>query len=209
MMFNKNKWKIHCQNVTVWETVHKKLLLPRVDSSSFFLGPVLSFSLIKNLDSRLHMIPSQDGLQRLWRMKMIFKHWGNGLNQRGCNAVWNSRQCAWALGLQGSGMGDKLVFLQWRSWRPEQTQNEHEWGRSGCYQTPNFIVGCINNVGICKKHEIVLLLSHLIWSTGSSLRHCISRKVWISWRESKETSMSDWGSGKHDLWAKTQGSEVV
>lgn len=55
----------------------------------------------------------------------------------------------------------------------------------------NTILGCINNVGICKKHEIVLLLSHLIWSTGSKLGHCILRKMQISWKESKETSMSD------------------
>lgn len=43
------------------------------------------------------MIPSHDGLQRLKRMKMILENWGNGLKQRGCNAVWKSRQCAWAL----------------------------------------------------------------------------------------------------------------
>lgn len=27
---------------------------------------------------------------------MVLKNWGNGLKQRGCNAVWKRRQRAWA-----------------------------------------------------------------------------------------------------------------
>lgn len=74
---------------------------------------------------------------------------------------------------------------------------------------PNIVLGCINNVGICKNHEIVLLLSHHSWSIGSSLGHCISRKMRISWKESKERSKSNRGFGKHELCGKTEGSEVV
>lgn len=204
MMFNKNKRKIHCQNVTAWETVHKKKLSPvhyltrRVDSSSFFLGPVLLVSLIKNVDSRLHMMPSQEGLQRLWRMKMILKNWGNGLKQRGGKSVWKSRQCAWALmGAARGWSGWQISFSSVKELGARANKrNMNEEGQA-VTKPPNIILGCINNVGICKKHEIVLLLSHLIWSTGSSLGHCISRKMRISWKESKETSMIDWGSGKH------------
>lgn len=50
-------------------------------------------------------------------------------------------------------------------------------GGQAVAKNANIVLGCINNVGICKKHEIVLLLSHHGWSTGSSLGHCISRKM--------------------------------
>lgn len=92
-------------------------------------------------------------------------------------------------------------------------QSEHKTNLSqegqAVAKNPNIVLGCINNVGICKKREIVLLLSHHSWSTGSSLGHCILRKMRISWKESKERSKSDPGSGKHDLCGKTKGSEVV
>lgn len=82
-------------------------------------------------------------------------------------------------GLQDGSVDGKAAILHERS----GCQREHEMNMSQEGQTvvkkANILLGCINNAGISKKHEIVLLFHHS-WSTGSSVGHCISRKMQIS-----------------------------
>lgn len=101
---------------------------------------------------------------------MILKNWGNGVKQRGDKAVWKSRQCAWASMGAARGvewMTNYFFFSEGTGGQNKHKRNMSEEGQA-VTKPPNIILGCINNVGICKKQEIVLLLSHLIWSTGSS-----------------------------------------
>lgn len=185
-----------------------------MDSSTTFLTPVLLISLIKNVEGRilnLQMFLSWEGLQRLWRMKIILTTWRNGLKRRGCNSVWSTRWYSegWDVGCKMAGwIAKQSFFSEGAGGQSEHKMNMSQEGQAVA-KNPNIVGSCINNVGICKKHEIVLLLSHHSWSTGSSLGHCVSRKMRISWKECKERSKSDWGSGKHDLWGKTEGSDVV